>query len=110
MEVISEQLVTDAEAKEILESVEKNSTSELKFAQKNALAVLKKFVTEPTEEVKKFISELKKIEKLRERHIVGIANFLPADKDDLRAVLHKDYATFSEDEINLILETVKKFG
>ncbi len=108
MDIISEQLVTDSEAKEILESVEKGS--ELKFAQKNALEVLRKFITDSPENVKKFVAELKKIEKLRDRHIISIANFIPKDKDDLRAVLHKEYASFSEDELNLILETVKKFG
>ncbi len=108
MDVISEQLVTDAEAKEILESVEKGA--ELKFAQKNTLEVLRKFISSPTEETKNLVAELRKIEKLRERHIVAVANFLPADKDDLRAVLHKEYTSFGEDEINLILETVKKFG
>lgn len=108
MEVITERLVTDAEAKEILEGVEKGM--ELKFAQKNTLDILRKFINGSAEETKNFVAELRKIEKLRERHIVGIANFLPADKDDLRAVLHKEYASFTEDEINLILETVKKFG
>ena len=108
MDVISEQLVTDSEAKEILEQVEKNAP--LKFAQKNSLEVLRKFVNFSSDDTKKLVAELRKIEKLRDRHIVAMVNFLPADKDDLRAVLHKEYTTFTEDEINLILETVKKFA
>ena len=108
MEVVGEQLVTDSEAKDILEAVEKER--EPKFAQKNSLGVLRKFVGKEANGIKELVTELKKIEKLRERHIVAIANFLPADKDDLRAVLHKDYSLFSEDEINLVLETVKKIA
>jgi DNA-directed RNA polymerase subunit F len=106
MEIKSEELITDAEAKEILENREKEI--ELKYEQKNALDVLRKFVNFSNEKIKALVNDLRKIEKLRDRHIVAIANFLPEDKDDLRAVLHKDYTIFTEDEISLILETVKK--
>ena len=105
MDVISEQLIANAEAKELLE---KNQESELKYEQKNALDILHKFVEVPAEKIKALIADLNKIEKLRDRHIVAIANFLPEDKDDLRVILHKEYPTFTEDELNLILETVKK--
>lgn len=106
MEIASEQVITDAEAKEILEKREKEI--ELKYEQKNALDVLRKFSTVSPEKIKRLVEELKKIEKLRDKNVIAIANFLPEDKDDLRVVLHKDYTTFTEDEINLILETVKK--
>lgn len=106
MEVLSEEPVTDAEAKEILEKREKEA--ELKYEQKNALDILRKFVVYPAEKIKNLVSNLRKIEKLREKQIVAIANLLPEDKDDLRAILQKEYANFTEDEINLILETVKK--
>lgn len=105
MEVVSEQLVTNAEAKEILE---KGKEEEMKYEQKNALDILKKFAEVPADKIKELIASLNKIEKLRDRHIVSIANFLPEDKDDLRVILHKEYPTFTEDELNLILETVKK--
>ena len=107
MEVVSEQAVIDAQAKEILESREKE-TKELKYEQKNSLEILKKFATLTAQKYKTLVEELNKISKLRDRHIVVMANFLPQDKDDLRVLLHKDYTTFTEDEINLILETVKK--
>ena len=72
------------------------------------MEILKKFATLPIEKYHHLMQELNKITKLRDRHIVMISNFLPQDKDDLRVLLHRDYATFTEDEINLILETVKK--
>ena len=106
MEIKSEELITDADAKEILENREKEA--DLKYEQKNALDILRKFVLFSNEKIKALVTDLKKIEKLRDRHIVAIANFLPEDKDDLRAILHKDYTIFTEDEISLILETVKK--
>ena len=106
MKVLEEQWISDAEAKDILESREK--VGELKYPQKIALETLKKFSVYPTEKIKKLIENLKKIEKLRDKHIILIANLLPEDKDDLRAILQKEYVNLTEDEINLILETVKK--
>jgi len=105
MDVVSEQIITDTEAKEFLE---KNAESELKYEQKNALDTLRKFITVPADKIKALKEDLNKIEKLREKHIIVISTFLPEDKDDLRVILHKEYAMFTEDELNLILETVRK--
>ena len=108
MEVLNETIVTDAEAKEILDR--RSKERDLKFEQRNAYDTLNKFIEADSETAKKLSAELFKIGKLRDRHIATIVNFLPQDKDDLRAILHKDFATLTEDEANLILETVKKFA
>lgn len=106
MNVIEEKLVTDAEAKELLEKREKDG--ELKFEQKNAVDVLRNFLkNSEKEKIDKVVSELKEVEHLREKHIVEIANFLPEDKDDLRVVLHKEYTNFTPEEIEKILQIVK---
>lgn len=107
MEIISEGIVPDSKAKELLESREKDG--ELKYEQKNTLEVLKKFIKVDLKKVDELMAELKKIEKLRERQIVSIANFLPQDKDDLRAVLHKDYSSLTDEEIDAVLKTVKRY-
>jgi DNA-directed RNA polymerase subunit F len=54
------------------------------------------------------MEELKTVEKLRERQIISIANFLPEDKEDLRAVLHKEYTALTPEEIEKVLEIIKK--
>ena len=105
MKVLNEIVITDAEAKALLDKLGK--PDDLKYEQKNALSVLKKFVKIDEKEAKGLAEGLKKIEKLRERQIVAIINFMPQDRDDLRTVLHKEYANFTDDEINLILEMVK---
>jgi len=107
METIDEKLVSDSEAKEIIEGRAKEG--ELKYEQKNALEILRKFVTITPENAKKLEEELRKIPSLRDRHIVAIINFLPQDRDDLRAVLHKEYNNFTEEDLTLILDAVKKF-
>lgn len=107
MEVLNENIVTDAEAREVLDK--RSKERDLKFEQRNAYDTLNKFIELDGESAKKLGAELFKIGKLRDRHIATIVNFLPQDKDDLRAILHKDFASLTEDEANLILETVKKF-
>jgi DNA-directed RNA polymerase subunit F len=106
MNIISEEVIPDLEAKELLEKIEKES--ELKYGQKNALEILKKFVKANPEKIKKLVEELKTVERMREKQIVAIANFLPEDKDELRIVLHKDYTSFTPEEIEKILEIIKR--
>lgn len=102
---MSEQVVTDAEARETLEK--RSKSSELKYEQKNALGILKKFAKTDVEKVKKMVGELKTIGKLRDKKIIEIVNILPQDKDDLRTIMQKEYALFSPEELDKILETVK---
>jgi DNA-directed RNA polymerase subunit F len=106
MEILAEQSITFAEAKEIME---KKSKKNLSYEQKNALEHLSKFTKLNEKDVKKLKEELSKIKKLKEEHIIQICNFLPTTKDDLRVILYKDYTLFEESEINNILEIVKKF-
>ena len=106
MEIISEDLVSNARAKEIIEDKEKKG--ELKFEQKNTLDVLKKFVKLDSGKTNALVEDLKKVEKLRERHVMNIVNFLPEDRDDLRAILGKEYSSLTDDEIDQVLKTVKK--
>jgi DNA-directed RNA polymerase subunit F len=106
MNIISEQLVTDAESKEMLEKREKEA--ELKYEQKNTMEVLRKFVTVDPAKINALVNELKAVEKLREKQIIAIVNLLPEDKDDLRAVLGKEYNSFTPEEADKILEIVRK--
>lgn len=106
MNILAERVVTNSEAMELLEKREKEG--ELKYEQKNALEILRKFIKIEPEKIKTLVNELKNIERLRNKHIVAIANFLPQDKDDLRVILHKEYSSFSEEEIEKIIEIVKK--
>jgi len=106
MNIISEEVITDLKAKELLEKREKES--ELKYEQKNALDVLKKFAKTDSEKIKKLTEELRAVERMRDKQIVAIVNFLPQDKDELRAVLHKEYTSFTPEEIDKILEIIKR--
>lgn len=106
MNLIKEELVTNAEAKALLEKAVK--PDDMKFEQKNAYENLKRFAKLTAEKAKALAEELNKSKKLRERQIVSIINIMPEDEDDLRAVMGKDYTNFTPDEINLILDAVRK--
>ena len=100
-------MIPNSKAKELIENREKEG--ELKYEQKNSLEVLRKFDKLDSKKANELIAELKKIEKLRERHIISIVNFLPEDKEDLRSVLHKDYSSLTDEEIDSVLKTVKAY-
>jgi len=106
MRILNEAVITDAEARELLEK--RSKEIELGYEQKNALEHLRKYCKLAPEKAKELIEELKKIEKLRDRQIVEIVNILPKDKDDLRVILQKDFNLLEENEIELILQAVKK--
>jgi DNA-directed RNA polymerase subunit F len=107
MDVLGETIVTDAEAKKILEG-RKKEVEELKYEQKNALEILKKFVKSSDKEMEELVSTLKKIEKLRERQIISIVNALPQDADELRGIMQKEYSNLTKEEADSIIEAVKK--
>lgn len=106
MNLLKEELVTDSMAKELLGTIGKED--DMKYEQKNAYENLKKFVDSDPKKIEALVSELVKNPKLRERQIVAIANMMPEDSDDLRAILQKEYSDYTQDEVNLILDLVKR--
>ena len=105
MNLIKEELVTNAEAKALLEKAVK--PDDMKFEQKNAWENLKRFAKLPADKAKALADVLNANKKLRERQVVSIIDMMPEDEDDLRAVMGKDYSNFTPEEIGLILETVR---
>ncbi len=106
MRLIKEDLISNAEAKEIVKKIAK--PDDMKYEQKNAYDNLNKFVVVDPKKVESLVEALSQNKKLRTRQIISIANILPEDEDDLKAILHKEYSSFEQVEINQILETVRK--
>lgn len=104
-EILSEKLITNAEAKEILS--ERKKEIELGYEQKNSLDYLKKYDKFTKKQAEKILEELLKISKLREKQVIEIINLCPEDNEDLRLVLGKDYTALTDEEKKLILETLK---
>ncbi len=106
LEIVAENIIPNSKAKELLEA--KGKEGDLKYEQKNSLEILRKIAKVDSKKIDELMSELSKIEKLRDRQIISIVNFLPGDKEDLRAVLNKDYSSLTDDEIESVISAVKK--
>src|SRR3989338_726560 len=106
MEVKNEKPITFSEVKKILE--EKETEGELGYEQKITSDYLKKlYKTAPTK-VAKMVEALKEVEKLNEKHISAIANFLPRDLDDLRVLFSNERVDLSPTEKQQVLDIVKE--
>src|SRR3989344_8302857 len=108
MDVVSEQIVTNLEAKKLIEERVKND--EPKYEQKNAVSILRKCAKGKVDDVKQMVDELKTISKLRDKKIIEIVNVLPEDKEDLRTIFQKEFSLLTQEELDKILDIVKKYS
>jgi len=106
MEVKSEKFITSAHAQKILDK--RSKEGELNYEQKNAYDYLNRFVKASDSSTESLLGDLAKIEKLQERHIVGIVEMLPKSDDDLRLLFANERTVLSDDEKKQILDAVKK--
>jgi DNA-directed RNA polymerase subunit F len=100
--------VSMTEAKEVLSSREKRK--ELSYEQKLALEHLNKFTKLKSEEAKKLSEELSSVLRMSQETLVQILNFLPKNPDELRMIFSREKFSLKEDEINKILEIIKKYS
>jgi DNA-directed RNA polymerase subunit F len=108
MNVIETNPTSMAESKEILSSREKKK--ELSYEQKLALEHLNKFTKLSPEQAKKLLEELSGVLRMSQETMVQILNFLPKNADELRMIFSREKFSLKEDEINKILEIVKKYS
>ena len=108
MKVNETKPVSMIEAKEVLSSREKRK--ELSYEQKLALEHLNKFTKLKSEEAKKLSEELSSVLRMSQETLVQILNFLPKNPDELRMIFSREKFSLKEDEINKILEIIKKYS
>lgn len=108
MKVIETKPVSMAEAKEIMTSLEKEK--ELNYEQKLALEHLKKFTKLKALDAKKFLEEISSILRMSPETLVQIANIMPKNADELRMIFAREKFSLKEEEINKILEIIKKYS
>ena len=107
MKKISECFVSAAEARE---SLEKRNVEKLTYEQKICLDFLKKHIHLPADKAREMMKELQKIGRIDARQASMITNLLPKTKDDVKIIFSKERTTLSDEEINKVLETVKKYA
>ncbi|ENN96690.1 DNA-directed RNA polymerase subunit F [Methanocaldococcus villosus KIN24-T80] len=101
--ILSERYITISEALEIME--DRAKIGELSYEQGCALDYLQKFAKLKKEDAIELVKELKNLG-LDEKDAVKIADILPKDMDDLRAIFYKRELPENAEEI---LEVVRKY-
>ena len=101
--------VTLSEVKNFLKKISKER-KDMIYEQKIALEHANKFATLSVKKTEDMMKELMKIEFITDIHANKIADILPKTDDDVKTIFAKERITLSENDINKILEIVKKYS
>jgi len=112
-EKVSEEFLTVAETKEILEGLERERAAdedrEMRYELARAIEHVNRFAVLDPEESREFVDELRELDKVDEATAYKIANLRPRDRDELRAIYAQERFSLSGDELDAILEVVAKY-
>lgn len=102
-----EEYLSLAEVKELLKK-EKSNREELMPEQKLALQHAEGFAKLTPAKSRKLVKDLMKIEQISEPNAYKITDVLPEQPSDVRAIFSKERFTLSKEDVEKILELVKK--
>jgi len=104
--LLQEKIVTNSEAKEILEKVKEEDLGEF---QRRTLDYARRFSKIPPNQAEKLVDELSSKLQLDRNDAIQIVNSLPKTIEELRAVLTVKGRFVSTDQLNGILEIMKRY-
>lgn len=104
---MSEQYVTLAEVRDLLEAEEEKR--ELLVSQRAALEHAQKVCKIDLDSTKAIIEEVSAVEDVTDAIALKIADILPKYPEDVRAIFQKERITLSNEQINQIIEIVAKY-
>jgi DNA-directed RNA polymerase subunit F len=112
-EKVSEEYLTVAETKEILQDLERERAAdeerEMRYELARAIEHVNRFAVLDPEESREFVAELRELDKVDEATAYKIANLRPQDRDELRAIYAQERFSLSGDELDEVLEIVAKY-
>lgn len=112
-EKLDEEYLTTAEAKELLADVEQeralDEEREMRYELARAIEHVNRFATLDADESRELVEELLELDKVDEATAYKIADLLPKDRDELRAVYAQERYTLSGEELDDILNVVAKY-
>lgn len=112
-EILDEDYLTIAEAKELLADVEQeralDEDRELPYELARTVEHTNRFAILEPEEARALVAELQDLEKVDEATAYKIADLLPRDRDELRSVYAQERYTLSGDELDEILEVLAQY-
>ena len=119
-EIISEELVTLPEVKDLLVQVrderklEKKPDAEeeveLGYELRKAIAHVETFTKLDAKQSRELVEELRKLEKMKPEIAIRIADILPLSNDEIRSIYAKERYTLTEEELKQILELVLQYS
>ena len=106
-DAIKEEFVPIAKVKEILEAIKERT-----YEQKLAYEHVKRFNKIPLERAEELIKELALLEmrKLKDEQIIKIIDLMPKNVEELRVILAHSAVPFKDEELQQIIDIVKKYG
>ena len=112
-EKVDEEHLTISEAKELLAEVEAERAAdedrEMWYELARAIEHVNRFALLTPEESRELVDELLELEKVDEATAYKVADLLPQDRDELRAVFAQQRYSLSGDELDDILNVVAKY-
>jgi DNA-directed RNA polymerase subunit F len=113
-EKVDEEYLTLAETKAVLEDLERERAAdedrEMRYELARAIEHVNRFAVLDIEESEQFVAELRDLEKVDEPTAYKIANLLPRDRTELRALYAQERYSLSGDELDEILDVVAKYA
>lgn len=113
-EKLGEEYLTLAETKEILGELEQERAAdeerEMRYELARAIEHVNRFALLDVEESQEFVDELLELEKVDEQTAYKIANTLPRDRDELRAIYAQERFSLSGEELDDVLDVVAKYA
>jgi DNA-directed RNA polymerase subunit F len=104
--ILMEKAITNAEAKGVLETVKDEELGEF---QRRTLDFTRRFGKLPSEKASKLVEELSSKLQLDRNDAIQIANTVPQSVEELRAVLTVKGRFVSTEQLNGILEIMKRY-
>ena len=112
-EKIAEEYLTTSEVKELLQEVEADRAAdeerELRYELARAIEHVNRFAVLTPEESRELAGDLRELEKVDEPTAYKIADLLPQDRDELRAVFAQQRYALDGDELDEILNVVAQY-
>jgi DNA-directed RNA polymerase subunit F len=111
-QIISEEILTLGEVKNLLEEVREERSKEdkeLGYELRKAISHAEIFARLAAQKSRELMNELLILEKMKPEIAVRIADILPMTNDEVRSIYAKERYTLSEKELKDILEIVMKY-
>ena len=112
-EIVDEEFLTIPEVKELLADIENeramDEEREMRYELARAIEHVNRFAELSPEDSRALVEELKEHEKVTEATAFKIANLLPRTRDEMRSVYAQQRYSLSGDELDDLLNVVKKY-